>query len=563
MDKRTKILAIGFTAVLAYVILSSVIYPNWIEPALNIDKRIAERTSEYERLKLIEEEVDRAAKSYRELMARIGSLDVGRVETDVRARLDKLIERHKLANASVSPGRPTVDRKTGLKRLKISVTAMGTLQSVVEFLRDASELPHVMRIGNASIHPARRRSKDVGPQRMNLRVPFELLVLPKHKFVATIADDEIEQPEQFVRHEDRDYSRIWIRKPFTEPIPLRANAGRDIGVKEGGRARLMGSATGGDRQYTYEWTPSDNLSDSKAKSPTVDTSKAFSQTYTLTVRDGSGAIATATARVAVAAKPPRHGSTTTQVDPIPPPPPPPPDKRWKDRKYMQIRLALLQESNGVRTDEVMVFNNRRSAKSQAEYYAVGDEFDGGELVAVHPHGGVVRRKDVYYLYPIGELMDRDIPVDGPMAGEFPVLRGMAERVQKAVTELLEEQEQSPDSQDSLSESEADADGAASTVKSKPTVPQEVTTPATKTAGKTGGGSALADKLNALRSKGKLPKVNLRGLKGGPAGKKGVSPAKPPSVKQEGSDTGEDDSKQELKKSGTNDPGKPDQSKVGG
>ncbi|RME41283.1 MAG: hypothetical protein D6788_01560 [Planctomycetota bacterium] len=431
MDRRSKILLAVFGTAVAYALFANVVYPTWIEPALKIDQRIAARKRVYDKLKRLEDRVEKAAAAYRQLVLRTGSYDVGKVETDFRARLNALIERHHLDDATVSPGRPTQDRKTKIQRLQISVTAVGTLKDAIAFLRDAAELPHLVRMGNVSITPKRRTAKVKGPTPMNLRVPFELYVLPKHKLVKAIKEDEWDQPERYVRHEDRDYSRIWLRKPFTEPIPLRAEAGRDVRVRTGQRAALRGSATGGDRQYAYSWSPSEGLSDPSVANPTVDTSKARNQVYTLTVRDGSGETATDTVHVVVTEppKPPAVAKKPPPKKPTRSKPATPVVNRWRDRKYMQLRMTLLQSARGKRTDEVMVFDNR---KKTTHYYTVGDEFDGGTLVLVHPHGGIVRRKDGYFLYPIGEWLDRDIPAESEEAKAFPLLLAAAERVKEAL-----------------------------------------------------------------------------------------------------------------------------------
>ena len=96
-------------------------------------------------------------------------------------------------------------------------------------------------------------------------------------------------------------------------------------------------------------------------------------------------------------------------------------ERWKDRRNKSIRMTLLHSSGEVQNHEVMVYNSKSKAN---EYYVVGDEFDGGELVYVHPRGGIVRRQDDYFLYPIGEKMDTDYRADE--TEDYPVLKELAD-----------------------------------------------------------------------------------------------------------------------------------------
>ena len=418
MDRRTKILTTLFGAFLAYALVSGVVYPRWIEPLLKIDGRIADRQEEYNKLAEVQDQVDRAKKEYEALVSRIGSFDIGKVETNLRARLNELIEEHQLQDANVSPSRPTQDRKTGLTTMTITVTAVGKLRSVVEFIKDVTEFPHLVRIGNAAVYPAGTSGRNKSRNRMNVRVPIEVMVLPPQRLVGPI-DDEIEQPEWFVRHEGRDYSFIWVNKPFTEPIPLKAEAGSDVNVEQGRSARLRATASGGDFEYTYKWSPTDALSDATVANPTVDTSEPFERTYTVTVTDSEGEVVTDEVTVIVCEKQLARGE--------PPPPPPPPKhdgpSRW-DGKYMQVCMALIHSTEAGRVAELMISNNRSKG---TEYYAAGDEFDGGELVFVHPRGAVVRRKDEYSIYPIGGWLDQDIKIDAAEAAEYPELLAAAEQ----------------------------------------------------------------------------------------------------------------------------------------
>lgn len=383
------------------------VYPRWIKPLLTIDDRVADRRQRLKELRADQDVVDRAAEEYMALVARVGTFDVNRTQTTMLDRIGALTAKNKLESVSVTPARPKSDRKTGLTRLVVTVKAIGTLRSGVEFLKDLAEISQVVRVGNAVFSPAGQKRKARGKPRLNLRVPIEVIVLSQQKVVGTIDLAKLEKPESFERHQGRNYAMIWDMKPFSEyvpPKPLRAVAGRDVNQVPGKKKRTIGGpASGGDGEYTYQWDPCDRLKDCSIAKPTVDCSEEFTQAYTVTVTDGTGATASDSIRVAIAKR---------KVIQIPDPPklkkqekPPKRIVRWPDNKYMQIRMALLCSFEAGNTDELAVYNKRAK---RMEYHAVGADFDGGELLYVHPTGAVVHRNEQYFLCPIGSMLNDDI-----------------------------------------------------------------------------------------------------------------------------------------------------------
>ena len=435
MDRRTKILAIAFGAVTAYLALAKVVYPNWLQPLLSLDERVAERREVLDRLESLDHQVMQARPEYRDYVARIGSFDAQSVVTDVRDRLNGLIQKHALQNAGVSPGTPRSNRKTGVETIVITVTAVGLLESAIGFLRDVAELPHLMRVGNVALYPSKSsRSSDRNRRQelTHLRVPIELLVLPQHKVVGRIRLEGLSQPKSWVRHEGRDYSVIWSGTPFTQyipPKPMKVNVGRDVTVKVGRSAKLRASVKGGDKQYTYEWSPQEGLKKIKGPNVEVDTSIAFTRSYTLTVTDGMGMSASDAVQVTVTER--RKKTTTTKPEKKTVKPR---DPRWKDRRQMQVVMALGWTGPNEQINELMVYHKR---SKETSYYAVGDEFDGGELVFVHQTGGLVHRTDGQYaIYPIGDTLDRDVSIEG--ADAFPELREAVERHRRMLKDAASE-----------------------------------------------------------------------------------------------------------------------------
>jgi hypothetical protein len=219
MNKRRKILAIGFAVVAGGAVLAKAVYPRWIAPLVTIDERIAERKKHLATLNEVETQVLAAKYAYRDYAARVGSMDPETVQNRIKARLDKLIEKNRLADANVSPPRRiNKDRKTQLSQMTFSVSATGTLESTVKFLREAAELPFLLRISNPKLRPASTSRRDRDQDRMRLDGSIEVVVLPQQRILGDkkLMDRDLIQPVSYKRHLDRDYAKIWSAKPFTE-----------------------------------------------------------------------------------------------------------------------------------------------------------------------------------------------------------------------------------------------------------------------------------------------------------------------------------------------------------
>lgn len=430
MDRRTRILGGVFLAFIVYALLSSVVYPRWIEPLLSIDGRIAERQEIVTKLEDGETEVDHARREYRQFLDRIGSLDPVKVENDLRERLNVLVEKHGLEDVTTSGGSARLNSlgKTDAEVMTLSVNATGTLAAALGFVKDLAELPHLIRLGNTAIYPASSSRKRSSKDRMYLRVPLEVLVLPRQRILdQRLTEEDLKRPESYVRHEGRPYSEIWERTPFTRFMELTANAGRDRTFDEGTSASLRGTATGGHGDFSCNWDPPEGLDDPSSCQPKLDTASTRTQEYVLTVKDARGGDATDTVTVTVQERvaevePPPDESKTTPKGP----------KRFKDGRQMQLCMALIRHEDDARLDEVLVYNSR---SKETLYYQPGDEFDGGELVFVHPRGAVARRQnadgeDDLFIYPLGAKLTEDIWAQD--ANDHPKLQAAANRIRESL-----------------------------------------------------------------------------------------------------------------------------------
>ncbi len=428
MNRRTKILAIGFGAVVAYVAISQLVYPNWIKPLFTLDQQIAEKNGELEKLEKLQKAFDDARVEYRDYVARIGSFDPGQVETAIRDRLNALIEKYKLENAGVAPSRPVEDRKTGLITSTITITGTGPLESAIGFMKEIAELPQLVRLGNPAISPSGSGKKAEEQDLVNVRLPIEVLVLPRNKTVGAIDPATLPKSEAFVRHDStRDYADIWNRKPFIPYVvypPLKVDVQKIVNVEVGKPATIQATASGGNGEYKFSWAPSDGLTEPNQAKTVVDSSAPRTQTYTVTVTDTIKDHQPVTATVAVTIREPQP---VAKVEPAPPPPPPPPPQpvqaaTWPDAKFMQIVMTLMRSSGTNRTNELMVYNTRTK---DTTYHKVTEEFDGGRLLFVHQTGAVVGRNKKYYVYPLGTTLGDCMEYQ--TAADYPELKAAAER----------------------------------------------------------------------------------------------------------------------------------------
>lgn len=101
---------------------------------------------------------------------------------------------------------------------------------------------------------------------------------------------------------------------FVVDESLTASAGQDFARTLGAQITLGGSASGGDGDYTYQWSPGTGLSDRNSAQPLLNTTTLGTGTFefTLTVTDGTGSVATDTATVTVSSSipPPAPAATT-------------------------------------------------------------------------------------------------------------------------------------------------------------------------------------------------------------------------------------------------------------
>lgn len=436
MDRRTKILASLFGLAIVYILGVQVVYPRWIEPVFSLKKRIAEKSDTLTDLEQQEKRVSQAVTEYRQYMERAGFGDAAKIEVELRDRLNKLIEKHALNEATVSAARNLKDAKSGMERISLDVTAEATFPAAVSFLKDVTELPQVLRLGNVKFAKGTASRGVRDSDRVNLTVPLELLIPAPQKFVGPLDEAKAKSHDTFVRHQGRDYSAIWDRKPFLEHEPVRPLSitlrPKVLNPKVNAPTQIQATVGGGNGELKYQWSPPEGLSDPTSLTPKVDTSTPGNKVYSLTVTDSRGQSSTDSISVNI--------SEPVVAERPPPPPvelPKQPvkqlDQPWPEGNAMQVAMVWTTYYGDRRAAEMGVTNNRTRS---TDYYKVGDGFDGGELVFLHQRGAVVRRNDDYWLYPIGTTLDSAIcERDGEAYPELQVAaREHRERLAPPITD---------------------------------------------------------------------------------------------------------------------------------
>lgn len=92
-----------------------------------------------------------------------------------------------------------------------------------------------------------------------------------------------------------------------------------------------------------------------------------------------------------------------------------------DRKTKRVAATL------VKAGKLQVINNKRHTR---EYVDSGGELDGGELVFVHPYGGIVRKETGYFFYELGGLLKDSVPVTDD--GVYPEVLAVAQLLPEVI-----------------------------------------------------------------------------------------------------------------------------------
>ncbi|MCH7814888.1 MAG: hypothetical protein IID40_12810 [Planctomycetes bacterium] len=101
-----------------------------------------------------------------------------------------------------------------------------------------------------------------------------------------------------------------------------------------------------------------------------------------------------------------------------PDPAPPVERGDRDARYKTVAMALKYGR-----DELLITNLRRRTQ---QYVTTGEQLDGGELIAVHPYGGIVRKDTGDYFYEVGTLLSEATLV--VLADDYPEIQALSRQL---------------------------------------------------------------------------------------------------------------------------------------
>ena len=425
MDRHSRTRLVGIAVVAGLLATGYFLYP-WVdENYLSLGEQVAKAREDRDERKVEAQSIDLARRTYKKYLNRVGTLDPHKARTQLQLSLDRLAGQYHLEGTRstvTSPGK--ADRKTGVWTLKGNLSGACTLEAATNLVRDVYELPYLLSVTKLSLKPEGRSRGQKKTDGVSLTLSLEALVLPDcRKTMGKLKDEELAPLERLVRHSERDYAPIYEENPFKEwrpTPPLVVDAGREVSGEVNARKSLTGTARQGTPPYRYTWSPAERLmTGATTVRPRIDTSEPFEADFVFTVTDAEGQTATDQVHVVITEAVVRDVPETTPTPRAPSGP-----TRWAGARKQAVSVAKTSHGDK-KVAELAVFD---SQEKRTEYYQAGAEFDGGTLMYVHPRGAVVRRADAYYIYPLGDRLDQDIPAD--LATDYPHL-------QRAVTLLKE------------------------------------------------------------------------------------------------------------------------------
>ncbi len=220
MDKRTRILALAFSALIGLWFGSKTVYSWWIKPLFTIQEDIKALEVKAEDAADFHNGYNRAQWEYETLVSRVGAMQVGALKGDLHRRLEELAHKHQLGELKIAPKLPQKFGKTECTQLGFTISGQQKLADVLGFLRDVYELPHIIKVLDPRFQPIipPRDKKPEDLVKISLEVQALLLPpRPRPKLDYVVDKKELaDQPASFVRHGEVDVLALAKRKPFLE-----------------------------------------------------------------------------------------------------------------------------------------------------------------------------------------------------------------------------------------------------------------------------------------------------------------------------------------------------------
>lgn len=218
MNPREKKLAIAFGGVLALGLMAKYVVPG-LKDTLGTGQRIESARAELEEVLAERDDLeDRLQRRYAEYVRRTGSTDPDAVYQAVSPQISKLITASGAnTNASVKYSDPTIDRKTGVAYITLSVTANGTMAQCVEFVRSVYRLPYLIRFNSVKFSPT-QRLQHKSDDNVKLDAEIEIAIPPKEEL---LGNPRGEQPDTVdpIKLDPTLVANWRPFNPYVEPTP--------------------------------------------------------------------------------------------------------------------------------------------------------------------------------------------------------------------------------------------------------------------------------------------------------------------------------------------------------
>lgn len=342
MTRRERILAICVGGAVAGVALSSVVKWTILDPIENAKKAIRAEQTRAARLKAELKALARVEQDWQGLTKRTFSLDGEEAQRRFRRDMHQLLDRHGLKEPKVSPG-ALVRYKDDSVGAPLNISASGTLNQIVGFLVDFYRRDYLARLDKVRITADQGAISSVNSERAR----------GGRGNRGGGQDFGPNGPEMKI-----SMSAVTLVLPKIEELEHPVIEGDPVELPDGRLLRKQ-------MEYTaiYEANPFE---------PYVPTQ-------------------------VIASKPPDPDPGKTRERP--PPPEPPKEDLRKDAHNFVLKAVTRMDG-----EYYAYVYDERSPQAEPHKYKIGDDFDNGTLLLVHPRGAVARAEedegDVDWFYPL-------------------------------------------------------------------------------------------------------------------------------------------------------------------
>jgi len=200
MNQREKILVV-IISIIGVLLIARYAKQGYQDKLKSLDKQISKLKKDIILTKAERKNAIKHAKEWMEIGEQTLSMEPNDVITWFRGELNELISQSGLSNAGSSSRNVDLSSKSdrygknGLRVLKGTVTAEGTLQQVLQFLFKAYRRPYLIRITNLELKHADTKNKG---DRLKMIARVETLILPQNEMVKKINPVDLKKNKQKV-----------------------------------------------------------------------------------------------------------------------------------------------------------------------------------------------------------------------------------------------------------------------------------------------------------------------------------------------------------------------------